>query len=107
MAKRKKEVRDYSLRQVLESDSIKAKRPPLEDFKGFQVPFGPPILFRGVEYPNNFRIDSRWNQGEIPPGTIIGYAASFNEQPPLNLVWDGKGIVALSKKRWRNGHEVR
>ena len=107
MAKRKKEVRDYSPKQVMDSDSIKAKRPPLEPFESFQVPFSPPIVWRGVEYPNNFRIDSRWNHGEIPPGTIIGYAASFNERPPSNLVWDGKGIVVLSKKRWRNGHEVR
>lgn len=77
----------------------KEKRKPLEDFEGFKLSFRPPVIYRRVEYPNNFVIFQQYRNGVyIEPGTVIGKAISVNGIKDQKLIWDGNGILAKMER---------
>jgi len=98
-----KKSRDYSPQDVIMSDTLRAIMNNSPEEPNKQSP--ETIEFRGNKYPINYEIKSRWKQGEIPAGTIIGHVTKNGQT--FNLVWDGKKIIVLSRKNWRNEPKVR
>lgn len=60
--------------------------------------------FRGLEIPSSWRMNRKKEEGELKPGTVVGYAPPIRydrKDPSQVIIWDGSDCIAQSAKRRR------